>query len=417
MCFAGFLCPSEGPVETGKVQRRINTHFALIFGSFHQIIESTMRFLLLPLLLAAALEASVAAQSHLRSLKTCPKDAEYISSDPKECEEIDLTTVVCEKEGWILFFDDRCGCGCDPPMSEPSDPSPECPEEVEYISQDPEKCAEIDPSTLECRNKNLVPYFDEVCGCGCERPPKVDCPKDVDYISRNPRKCEEEVKVECEEKGGSYFFIEDCGCGCDLSDSDCPEDIDYISLDPLECRGLSVIDECEKKKRMPFFDEVCGCGCKKIDCPKDADYKSRNPKKCEEFDPSTFECEKEGWVPFSNEACGCGCQSPCSMPSGVVGPCEALLQRFTFNPDTEVCEEFFYGGCDGNDNRFETQEACERTCGVCPSQSDEDLHYYSKKPEKCMDMGMDKFDKLKEKCEKNGWEVFSGHCGCGCKAP
>ncbi|XP_040913680.1 tissue factor pathway inhibitor a [Toxotes jaculatrix] len=46
------------------------------------------------------------------------------------------------------------------------------------------------------------------------------------------------------------------------------------------------------------------------------------------------------------------------------GPCKAIKERFFFNVDTGRCELFEYGGCRGNDNNFETLEACEEMCVV-----------------------------------------------------
>ena len=55
----------------------------------------------------------------------------------------------------------------------------------------------------------------------------------------------------------------------------------------------------------------------------------------------------------------------CSLPK-VVGPCEAAMAAFWFNNETQECEEFSYGGCEGNDNRFESLEACESACVQAP---------------------------------------------------
>jgi hypothetical protein len=51
----------------------------------------------------------------------------------------------------------------------------------------------------------------------------------------------------------------------------------------------------------------------------------------------------------------------CMQPS-VVGPCRALLPRFFFNPSNGECVLFNYGGCQGNDNNFATQEECQTSC-------------------------------------------------------
>ncbi|XP_031572468.1 BPTI/Kunitz domain-containing protein-like [Actinia tenebrosa] len=51
----------------------------------------------------------------------------------------------------------------------------------------------------------------------------------------------------------------------------------------------------------------------------------------------------------------------CLLPK-VVGPCEALIPRYYYNSETKQCEKFFYGGCQGNANNFVTLEECEKTC-------------------------------------------------------
>lgn len=71
------------------------------------------------------------------------------------------------------------------------------------------------------------------------------------------------------------------------------------------------------------------------------------------------------------EACEAKCEkkgegcvdSVCELPPGVPGPCKAALPRWTFNADSGVCERFIYGGCGGNENNFPTREACEGQCG------------------------------------------------------
>jgi len=52
----------------------------------------------------------------------------------------------------------------------------------------------------------------------------------------------------------------------------------------------------------------------------------------------------------------------CSL-SPEVGLCRAAIPRFYFNPLTRQCEQFTYGGCGGNDNRFATVDDCIQICG------------------------------------------------------
>ena len=49
------------------------------------------------------------------------------------------------------------------------------------------------------------------------------------------------------------------------------------------------------------------------------------------------------------------------MPS-LTGPCRGSFKRWFYETSTKTCKEFVYGGCRGNDNRFNTKEECEGLC-------------------------------------------------------
>ena len=44
------------------------------------------------------------------------------------------------------------------------------------------------------------------------------------------------------------------------------------------------------------------------------------------------------------------------------GDCEALIDRYFYNPSTKRCEIFTYGGCGGNNNNFLTLRDCQNAC-------------------------------------------------------
>ena len=57
----------------------------------------------------------------------------------------------------------------------------------------------------------------------------------------------------------------------------------------------------------------------------------------------------------------CTAVDVCDLPM-VVGPCDAAIPSWFYNSESGECEIFTYGGCGGNDNRFDTRQACEAQC-------------------------------------------------------
>ncbi|XP_063000740.1 kunitz-type serine protease inhibitor 4-like [Elgaria multicarinata webbii] len=51
----------------------------------------------------------------------------------------------------------------------------------------------------------------------------------------------------------------------------------------------------------------------------------------------------------------------CQFPKDP-GSCKLSLLRYFYNPATNRCQKFIYGGCKGNGNNFETLEQCQKTC-------------------------------------------------------
>ena len=61
----------------------------------------------------------------------------------------------------------------------------------------------------------------------------------------------------------------------------------------------------------------------------------------------------------------------CLLPA-VAGPCEGHYPRYAYNSKTQSCQYFTYGGCHGNNNRFESNDECEAVC----TEDDPDIAEY-----------------------------------------
>lgn len=93
--------------------------------------------------------------------------------------------------------------------------------------------------------------------------------------------------------------------------------------------------------------------------PKDPPIEFRDPPPS----PSKGEDERDVvpiYMPINVRPAG---SKQCSQPK-VTGPCRSNLRRWWFNGKTKKCERFVYGGCRGNKNNFGVKANCERVCGA-----------------------------------------------------
>nr|XP_024653259.1 eppin-like [Macaca nemestrina] len=64
-------------------------------------------------------------------------------------------------------------------------------------------------------------------------------------------------------------------------------------------------------------------------------------------------------------SCGKKCldlkQDVCEMPNET-GPCLAFFIRWWYDKKNNTCSTFVYGGCQGNNNNFQSEANCLNTC-------------------------------------------------------
>ena len=52
----------------------------------------------------------------------------------------------------------------------------------------------------------------------------------------------------------------------------------------------------------------------------------------------------------------------CLEPPAFEGPCKAATTKWTFDEGT--CHKFVFGGCRGNENRFDSKAECKAKCSI-----------------------------------------------------
>ncbi len=144
------------------------------------------------------------------------------------------------------------------------------------------------------------------------------------------------------------------GCGGNRNNfgtkQECQEACDCLPADP--CEGVTCRDHQICRVHEPTGEAFCADTCQNFPCD--------SGEKCELTDVT---CVRAPCPPIAQ--CVPRAQPLCSMPPDV-GPCDAVIPRWYHNSETGLCEQFNWGGCEGNENNFETRRACEKACDCGP---------------------------------------------------
>ncbi|XP_054714370.1 papilin-like isoform X2 [Uloborus diversus] len=133
--------------------------------------------------------------------------------------------------------------------------------------------------------------------------------------------------------------------------------------------NFDTVEECENICVKPEGPEVCLLPKVPGSCDGKVPswYYDAGSKTCEAFTYSGCLGNNNRFV--SKQACESKCISKqptrpvsrCSLPKDE-GSCDNTVIQWYYNTEVGRCAQFYYGGCEGNSNRFSSRLECERSC-------------------------------------------------------
>jgi hypothetical protein len=153
------------------------------------------------------------------------------------------------------------------------------------------------------------------------------------------------------------------GCNGNLNRFESREACEYT------CQGMK-----EVKDINVLVEKVCHAPKKSGMCHSDLQrwYFNKTTMMCHQFTYSGCDYNTNNFE--SEENCRSICNAkevdPCVLPLDS-GRCDKYKIYWYFNQAEKECVRFYFGGCDGNQNRFETREGCDMECKMSKEEKNE----------------------------------------------
>ncbi|KAI6190323.1 hypothetical protein M3Y97_00105300 [Aphelenchoides bicaudatus] len=172
-------------------------------------------------------------------------------------------------------------------------------------------------------------------------------------------------------KCGRFWFF---GCGSNKNNFKSYEDCENL------CHGNSASKLLEEPKALSAcFQEIDPGQCEATEEPKNTTryaYLS-TLKTCKSFEYTNCAGNENNFKSETDCKDFCGSLITPNSDKCIYqpdwGPCNQLRYMWFYNLTSGLCEQFLWGGCGGNPNRFASFELCQVTCEIPSSENDTDI--------------------------------------------
>ncbi|KAM9465973.1 kunitz-type protease inhibitor 1a [Clarias gariepinus] len=146
-----------------------------------------------------------------------------------------------------------------------------------------------------------------------------------------------------------------------LSEKECIQACDQVTVNSTSSRRSGHADLPDEQCGVPCGPEkfMCSNGCcidKELQCDNTPQCNDgSDEKRCDNLDTDfrrLLDLDKEEDK---------GSVMHCTLPP-VTGPCRHSTTKWYYNPYDQKCSRFNYGGCQGNENQYDSEEECMRKC-------------------------------------------------------
>ncbi|XP_061433952.1 papilin-like isoform X1 [Lethenteron reissneri] len=170
------------------------------------------------------------------------------------------------------------------------------------------------------------------------------------FYNRLTQRCQKFYYGGCDGNANNFETETECRIACKTVQSD--ESDDELSI-PAICKMDKEIGPCKAHIPRYFYNRLTQC-CQKF-YYGGCDGNANNFK-------TEAECRIACKTVQSDESDDeLSIRAICTMDREI-GPCKAHIPRYFYNRLTQRCQKFYYGGCDGNANNFETETECRIAC-------------------------------------------------------